>query len=430
MKNVEIKPHLSSCYSPKPTMSVRESVTFLENENARTIIDVGAGKLRNSLYLGDIGFEITAQDLKEALDGQQVKINKAIEQNRIKGCTDSLICDTKYDAALCNYVVNVIPEKEERENLIYRINDLLKDGGLLVFDARADRYYVERGRKYKDGYLMKWGKAFTFQRTYGLKEVEKLLFDHNFEIEKVFKKYKSVSLLARKNKSDRKFGQMWSSQISEMADYVQFPISGLTPEEVVEKLKNARIKLPLMLHGDWERNASPDTILDKNRQGEYIQIINCLREEGYRVLGLTIHPPKRKKGSMDDLIKAVKTIHEETDALVLVENRSNPKYMVSIPEEIKYIADYVPVTLDIQGLYIALGYDKEKIISSLKELRYCQNIRELHIGDVKRGRVCLGLGRGDLFECVKDVLPPARYRTIEVLGGRKTFDEAVERLQG
>ncbi len=428
----DIKPRLTCHPASKPTMSVRESVPFLKEEKVRSVIDVGAGNGRNSLYLGERGFEVTAQDVKEARDMHESKMKKAIEQGKIKAYTDSTVSDAKYDAVLCNFVVNVIPDREEREHVVYRINDLLKEDGLLVFDARADEYQISHGKKYKDGHMMKRGKAcFTFQKSYEFEEVEALLSEHGFEIEKVFRKTSSISLLARKSKSDRKFGQMYSpGQISEKADYVQFPISGLKPEEAIENVKKAGIKVPLMLHGDWEKNTSPDTILDKERQEEYVQIINSLKADGYRIVGLTLHPPKRKGNRLTDLVEAVNFIHEKTeDTLILLENRSIPKCMVSTPEEIKLMTGYVPVTLDVQGLYIALGRDNEKTVSALKELRQCQNIRELHVGDVKGSRVCVKLGEGELFESIKDVLPPARYITMEVLGGKKPFDDAVEKLQ-
>lgn len=135
------------------------------------ILDYGAGRLRNSLYLLEKGFEkISLIDTKEQIknwDKHKDKFKKIYSTEEIE------FLNTKYDYILCSYVLNVIPSYSERVSVIKNINRLLNDNGIAVIEVRGDKSL--NGVKYKepfnDGYICGNGKVRTFQKPYTMNDI-------------------------------------------------------------------------------------------------------------------------------------------------------------------------------------------------------------------------------------------------------------------
>ena len=135
------------------------------------ILDYGAGRLRNSLYLLEQGFEnISLIDTKEQIKNWDKHKNKFKE---IYSTEEIEFINTKYDYILCSYVLNVIPSYEERVTVIKNINRLLNDNGIAVIEVRGDK--ALNGVKYKetfnDGYICGNGKVRTFQKPYTMNDI-------------------------------------------------------------------------------------------------------------------------------------------------------------------------------------------------------------------------------------------------------------------
>ncbi|MFJ8531153.1 hypothetical protein [Bacillus sp. NPDC094106] len=220
-----------------------------------------------------------------------------------------------------------------------------------------------------------------------------------------------------------KFGQMSIKKASTQADYVQLDICGLTAEEALEKY-TAYAPLPVILHGDWTKKGySENNIL--SRYKEYIRIIYLLQKET-KVYGITIHPPSKKKMGWHIFKQLCLKIEEETDCPVFIENRSNARLHVSLPEEVIAISHEVKMTIDIPQLYIACGYDDSHFIDVLQKINWI-NVKELHLANLKKTEkntlVARKLKDGLLdYNILLSYLPNPVFITFEILGGVPTFE--------
>lgn len=230
-----------------------------------------------------------------------------------------------------------------------------------------------------------------------------------------------------------KIGQMSiRGKNSELADYIQLDICGLTSELAMNKylryysLNNEK-HIPVILHGDWQKNgASENNILE--RIDEYLDIFNMLKKVT-AVLGITIHPPFRKKVDWNDFLSACDVL-ESNGLEVFVENRSNAKIYLSTIDEILEFSKTRKMTIDIPQLFISCGYDNVKMNEVLIELNGYK-VSEVHLGNLKRdGKrtfVARKLNDGNISEeNLYLLLLEDRYITLEILGGNAVFKNQLE----
>lgn len=165
-------------YAPSSTRTVpnkmmKENVApFLRRHNVETVLDYGCGRfLRDSVYLTKRGFKVDAVDLEE-----QVKI---IDKSKSKliNSLGTEIRDNNYDAALLNFILQVIPREEKRDEILKNVCSAVKEGGFLIVSLRnqwdINNYVKPNGMKFNDGYVLSRTK--TFVRGYSLKEMKELL---------------------------------------------------------------------------------------------------------------------------------------------------------------------------------------------------------------------------------------------------------------
>lgn len=231
-----------------------------------------------------------------------------------------------------------------------------------------------------------------------------------------------------------KIGQMSFPRLSNNADYLQLDVAGLTVEEAINKYKNYNTDLPIILHGDWEKRSKniPKGTSENNldiRYKDYIDMINKLKDLT-NVLGITIHPTKRNKMSLEENLKYIKEISLKTNIDVFIENRSSKLLNLSLPEEIIECSQNNLMTIDIPQLYISCGYNYELLIDILKKLNM-DNIKEFHLANIKRNGSHTFVGRklNDL-DCELNISEIMRkipitdntFITLEILGGINVFD--------
>ena len=140
------------------------------------VLDYGAGKLRNSLYLLEQGFHnITVIDTKEQIknwDNHTKRFKEIYSTDKIE------FINKKYDYILCSYVLNVIPSYEERVAVINNINRLLNDTGVAIIEVRGNK--ALNGVKYKepfnDGYICGKNKIRTFQKPYSMNDIIEFIY--------------------------------------------------------------------------------------------------------------------------------------------------------------------------------------------------------------------------------------------------------------
>ncbi len=128
----------------------------------KDVLDYGAGKLRNAKHLNSKGFCVDVLDtpLQTSKWGYEDFFEVGFVYDDVSKITKT------YDAILCSFVLNVIPDRDDRVSILKNIKKLLKDAGIAVIETRSGKDIAESktAQVYRDGYLMGTGKVKTFQR--------------------------------------------------------------------------------------------------------------------------------------------------------------------------------------------------------------------------------------------------------------------------
>lgn len=114
--------------------SVEIYTPFFKNKKTRKILDYGAGRLRNALFLTEAGFRVYAADVP-----QQVRwIRTCGAADKLAGILDSdQLCRSRLNADLVvsTYVFNIIPENKEKIRYLRNITRNLRPGGYLLIEV-------------------------------------------------------------------------------------------------------------------------------------------------------------------------------------------------------------------------------------------------------------------------------------------------------
>lgn len=162
-----------------------------ENENNKLVLDYGCGKLRNTNYLLRNKFNVNIYDTKKQLENIDIETLKVA----------NISLKDQYDLILCSFVLNVIPEKEIRIEILKNIEKTLKIDGFAYIEVRNNRFLKETKTAipYNDGFLLGKGKIKTFQKPYTLNELKHFI-SMNSNMEILNKKELSNSLILKLKK--------------------------------------------------------------------------------------------------------------------------------------------------------------------------------------------------------------------------------------
>lgn len=129
----------------------------------KDVLDYGAGKLRNAKHLNSKGFCVDVLDtpLQTSKWGYEDFFEVGFIYDDVSKITKT------YDAILCSFVLNVIPDRDDRVSILKNIKKLLKDAGIAVIETRSGKDIAnsKTAQAYRDGYLMGTGKVKTFQKS-------------------------------------------------------------------------------------------------------------------------------------------------------------------------------------------------------------------------------------------------------------------------
>jgi SAM-dependent methyltransferase len=122
------------------TPGVSDIALQLKELGKTRVLDFGAGKLRNSLFLlsKKVGFRVTAVEFKECLEKREGKkrLRKAEAYANFFLKTwphEFLQSDFRVDAVLLINVTNVIPDEIERQRVMRECTKRLKSGGWFLW---------------------------------------------------------------------------------------------------------------------------------------------------------------------------------------------------------------------------------------------------------------------------------------------------------
>ena len=165
----------------------------LEPKKTR-ILDIGAGKLRNTLWLLQKGFHVWAvefPELKERLPDAKKKWGIAEGYSNFHKVTfpkDFINLKEKFDIILLVNEINVMPIPIERFILLGLCREKIKEDGLLLWHQwrglaiGQDKYSEEN--KFIDGYFMGNGPNHTFYVEHTREETHEILYSMGFSFNK------------------------------------------------------------------------------------------------------------------------------------------------------------------------------------------------------------------------------------------------------
>jgi SAM-dependent methyltransferase len=180
-----------------------EEVLRMEGINCSSeILDYGTGRMRNALHCIERGYKNTSVlDRKIVVDKFKIesinKVKKVYTPDNLPTC--------KFDLILCNYVLNVNPDVDDRHKIITNIYSLLKDYGVALFEVRHEKEIHKNAKYYEpygDGLVMGTGRIRTFQKPWTNDSFKELLESFNFEVIEHIKG-SSVAYVVRKTLAEQ-----------------------------------------------------------------------------------------------------------------------------------------------------------------------------------------------------------------------------------
>src|SRR5262249_55724497 len=122
--------------NPAPVMfktRVQNLLTVCEGGNA---LDIGAGCLRNSIYLQSAGFRVTALDVP-AIEERFPEQYQRFRQKGGRVVLKKLSERGRYHFAVCTFVIESICRPSERLDLLSAARHALRPHGFLVISTRG-----------------------------------------------------------------------------------------------------------------------------------------------------------------------------------------------------------------------------------------------------------------------------------------------------
>ena len=158
------------------------------------ILDIGAAKLRNTLWLLEKGFNVWAVEfpelrdrLKDAKEKWELAEKKYKNFHKVTFPNDFIKLDKKFDIILLINEVNVMPIPLERFAMLSLCREKIKDNGMLLWHqwrgiaVGQDKYSEEN--EFIDGYLMGQGPNHTFYVEHNKDESHEMLYSVGFEFD-------------------------------------------------------------------------------------------------------------------------------------------------------------------------------------------------------------------------------------------------------
>lgn len=179
----------------KPIPIAEELCRYWKNKGYKEVIDVGCGKLRNSLVLAN-HFLLWICDFPEQLRDPRVKnrLGRLKKSPNFKGIIYPCKLEEgllNVDAAFICFVLHTIPEERLRVQLIKAtMKNLKSPHEIFVAVPCGERYYRDRMKEenqFNDGFLFNSGYAQkTFYREYSAGQIDNFMRESGFKVDKIF----------------------------------------------------------------------------------------------------------------------------------------------------------------------------------------------------------------------------------------------------
>jgi hypothetical protein len=135
-----------------PTPGIKDVAAVLRKEKMMRVLDFGAGKLRNTLYLLSlkVGFSVWSVEFNDCFQTPAGKDRRA-EAERFKSFFSLdfphkfLECSLEVDAVLLINVANVVPEESDRRLIITKCTERLRSGGWFLWMSQFGEPHYKPG---------------------------------------------------------------------------------------------------------------------------------------------------------------------------------------------------------------------------------------------------------------------------------------------
>lgn len=196
MSNIIIKPE-KTAISTGVSSSAKIICNRHANKSSIKLLDYGCGKLRNTKYLLENNFNVSIIDTVEQISKQKDTIEKLSVSNiyNIENLPNK-----QFDIILCSFVLNVIPDLNNRNQVLTNISNLISNDGVIYIEVRDNKFVktLKNNITYNDGILTGSGEIKTFQKPYTKEEFKSYLEEFPFEIVEIKKESNSIIAILKK----------------------------------------------------------------------------------------------------------------------------------------------------------------------------------------------------------------------------------------
>jgi tellurite methyltransferase len=139
------------------------------------VLELGAGEGRNSLFLAEQGFEVTARDISQV--GVE-KLNKAAQEKGLNIHTEvkdirTLDTDRQYDIFVCTYVLHHL-SREDAVSLIKQMREHTSEDGLNTITTFTENGDFYRNNPDTDNFYPKEGELRELYADWDVLEYEEV----------------------------------------------------------------------------------------------------------------------------------------------------------------------------------------------------------------------------------------------------------------
>jgi len=164
--------------NPAPILQGRVVRALLMQKQGSRLIEIGAGCLRNSLFLLRMGFKVSVLEVP----GMEVRFPENFARFRRLGGTfiRRLPKRRQFALALATFVIETICDKKLRAKVVRGLCESLDLSGCLLVSARGPDDLVtahHKGKRCSDGYLT---PGYSFARSYTRIQLQRLLTGGGF----------------------------------------------------------------------------------------------------------------------------------------------------------------------------------------------------------------------------------------------------------
>lgn len=164
--------------NPAPIFRKRLVQALFKKKAGCEVIEIGAGCLRNALFLLRAGFRVTILEVP----GMEARFPKNFAKFRDSGGTIAKDLKRKrpFELAVATFVFETICDRKVRSKILRDVSKSLARSGCLVLSVRgpSDLVTAQRsGKRCSDGYLT---PGFTFARSYTRKQLIRQLTRNGF----------------------------------------------------------------------------------------------------------------------------------------------------------------------------------------------------------------------------------------------------------